>query len=38
MKALRQFQIGKVEFFFTFMKREGISGLQKFMSFDQVRF
>jgi hypothetical protein len=38
MKALRQFQIGKLDYFYPFMKREGISGLQKFMSFDEVRF
>jgi hypothetical protein len=38
LKAFREFQMGKMDAFFPLMKREGITGLQKFMSFDQVRF
>jgi len=34
LKAFREFQMGKMDAFFPLMKREGITGLQKFMSFD----
>jgi hypothetical protein len=35
-RTLREFQTGQMPYFFPFMKREGVVGLQKFLTFDEV--